>query len=241
MDFSLGAISLRPRFPYDFLAKAMERLYKVTGTIKNFFLASALALVTQAARAQGYCSLKVEVTSPGGGNVAAQVFVEERNGNVEYRLLKGHEVTFCDLGILPVTVKVGVDGSCSQVVVRNVALMWQRESTLKVTFDPGGCPKDAGELPTPVCLVLFRVTDPGSRPAQGAHVRFVDGKQPVDLTTDQYGRAAYSADLDGAVPGVVEASGAERHFSFRCTRADYHQPGVWLHEENIKLPEKTGK
>jgi hypothetical protein len=198
-----------------------------------------ILLAAGTALGQSYCSLRVKVVTRDGGLVAAQVFVEESDGHKEYRLLrgKGDEAAFCDLGILPATVKVGVDGDCGQVIVRNVALAWQRESVLKVTYDRRDCPTDAIGPPTPVCLILFRLTGPGSQPVRGAQIRIVGGAKPADLTTDQYGRAAHFADLGATVRGAIEAPGGgpAETFSFACTTADYGQPGLWLHEEKIKL------
>jgi hypothetical protein len=59
--------------------------------------------------AQSYCSLKIQVLTPDGKSPAALVEVREENGRkIEKEQIPGHDLEFCDLGILPVTVVVGI-------------------------------------------------------------------------------------------------------------------------------------
>ena len=72
-----------------------------------------LALLVQAASLQAVaadrsnCALTVRVLSQNGQDVEAPVTVEEKNGRVLEKEHSHGGVQFCDLGILPVTVKVG--------------------------------------------------------------------------------------------------------------------------------------
>src|SRR5947209_3380614 len=98
----------------------MERLYQIT-------LGLAL-IVGLAARAQTSpqtaCSLAVRVLTPDGQRPEAPVSVKEENGHIHVDEQEDGDVHFCALGILPVTVTVGSDGLCNQVVVRNVPVTW---------------------------------------------------------------------------------------------------------------------
>jgi hypothetical protein len=62
--------------------------------------------------------------------------VREKNGRTIEKDQEDKDVYFCDLGILPVEVKVGSDGVCSQTTIRNVPVFADKTYLLNVTYDP---------------------------------------------------------------------------------------------------------
>ena len=106
--------------------------------------------------AREYCSLRVEVVAPNGKRPEAQVEVREKDGRrTEKEQAPGHDLTFCDLGILPVTVIVG-QKDC-EVVVSDVYLRWGEPYTLKVVYDQENCMDERPLPPQPLCETLLRV------------------------------------------------------------------------------------
>ncbi len=139
--------------------------------------------------------------------------MSEQNGRTVTKFQRSQDVRFCDLGILPVTVKVGADQSCNQVVVNDVPLAWQENHHLKVTYDP--CPERARRLPTPECDILFRVTDMARNWIAGASVQI----QPsgVKAETDDSGRALLGTKL-GDIDATISAPGyLTQTFKRSCT------------------------
>lgn len=91
--------------------------------------------------AQEYCSLRAQVVAPNGKRPEAQVEVREEDGRrIEKEQAPGHDLAFCDLGILPVTVIVGLK-DC-EVVISDVYLRWGKPYTLKVVYDEENCMDD---------------------------------------------------------------------------------------------------
>jgi hypothetical protein len=137
-------------------------------------------------------------------------------------------VRFCDLGILPVTVKVGLDTVCNQVVVRDVPVAWNRKYLLRVTYDPEAC-RERAPPPEPTCEVLFRVRNPAGDGVPGAAVRLTS---PIEksLVTDQFGRADIVLRATSHVAGSATGGGLEAaSFAFDCSRQRPEQ------EETVSL------
>jgi hypothetical protein len=109
------------------------------GRLHTVVLQSALIFSANSAFAADYCSLVVRVLSPDGKHEEAIVAVEEKNGRRIERDPTAEDVRFCDLGVEPVAVKVGSDGTCNQVVVREVPLAWREQYLLMVTYDTRPC------------------------------------------------------------------------------------------------------
>jgi hypothetical protein len=108
--------------------------------------------------AEGVCSLSVRVLAPDGRRPEASVSVREASGRVTDKEQEDGDVQFCDLGIAPVTVKVGGDGLCNQVTIHNVPISWDHPYRLTVTYDPEACDEHhRAPPPVPICEVLFRV------------------------------------------------------------------------------------
>jgi hypothetical protein len=104
--------------------------------------------------AREYCSLRIGVVTPDGKHPEAQVQVREKNGRrIEKEQAPGHDLAFCDLGILPVTVIVGLK-DC-EVVVSDVYLRWGKPYTLKVVYDEENCMDDRPKPPKPLCQTLW--------------------------------------------------------------------------------------
>ena len=168
--------------------------------------------------AQKYCSLKVQVLSPDGERPAALVEVREQNGwKTEKEQAPGHDVEFCDLGILPVTVIVGLK-DCA-VTVSDVYLRWKRPYTLKVTYDQENCMDDRPKPPKPLCQVLLRVNSSNKKWISGATVKF-DEPSLSPIQTDDAGRALFSLLKGDSVTGSIGAPGyGTTKFAIECHEA----------------------
>jgi hypothetical protein len=209
----------------------VDRLHPMTKASVILLLAFGAKMVS----AGEYCSLVVRVLSPDGRRVEALVSVEEGNGRVIERDPTSEDVKFCDLGIAPVTVKVGADGTCNQVVVRDVPLTWQEQHLLTVTYDLEPCLEDLPPPPVPVCQVLFRVSDVNGRWLNKASIHF---QQPrlSPRETDREGRALLVLKLGDRVTGSISSGGyVAKPFSLSCSRS---KP---VREEPIKLERPPGQ
>src|SRR6185312_6253557 len=163
----------------------MERLHPVG----FLFLCASLALVAggNASAAERYCSLTVTVSSTTGARVEAFVSVQDQSGRVTEKETEAGKGTaeFCDLGITTVTVKVGDDGSCNQVVVKNVPLVWEETQRLAVTYQPDACPADSPRLAPLKCALMIRVQDATGAVPNAA----IKGSEDLSTqTSDEYGR-----------------------------------------------------
>jgi hypothetical protein len=113
----------------------MERLHQVILSV----LLGCIVLGASAISAQDTCSLAVRVLSPDGHRFEVSVTVREKNGRTIEKDEEDKDVYFCDLGILPVEVKVGSDGMCSQTTIRDVPVFADRTYLLnESSFSPGG-------------------------------------------------------------------------------------------------------
>src|SRR5271165_4175820 len=127
----------------------MERLCALMITARGLFI--LWVFIAFARGASDYCSLVVEVVAPDGKRPISLVTVTEQNGRKLEQLQRGQDVRFCDLGILPVTVKVGGDDTCNQVVVNEVPMFWQKTYHSKITYDPRPCLEDTAHPLVSAC------------------------------------------------------------------------------------------
>ncbi len=209
----------------------MEGLHQVMRGAAIFFVLGCF----HAALAADYCSLVVRVVSPDGRRPFAIVSVLEKNGRLTERDPTPEDVRFCDLGIGPVTVKVGADGTCNQVVVKDVPLMWQEQYLLTVTYDLEPCLEDPPPAPVPVCQVLFRISDSKGNWLEKASIHF-QGSGSAPLETDRAGRALRLLKAGDRVTGAVESRGyVSKTFSVSCSRSEP------VHEESVKLERSPGQ
>lgn len=203
----------------------MERLHQVV----LLLLLGYCALGVSAISAQDTCSLAVRVLSPDGHRFEVPVTVREKNGRTIEKYQEDEDAYFCDLGILPVEVKVGSDGMCNKTTIRDVPVFADKTYLLKVTYDPKACPE---VVPVPTCRVMFRVSDARAKWIPGARVS-ISSPIKVQRKTDAYGRAQLLASRDSRVQGSVEADGFnENSFDFKCSK--YQR----LREENIRLTQR---
>lgn len=209
----------------------MDRLHQMTKIAVIFLIVGALRTAVGA----DYCPLVVRVLSPDGRRVEALVSVEEKGGHVVEKDPTLEDVRFCDLGIAPVTVKIGADGTCNQVVVRDVPLLWQEQYLLKVTYDLGPCLDDLPHPPVPVCHVLFRVSGVNGSWVNKASIRFQQ-PQLSARETDSAGRALLVLKSGDRVEGTVSSSEyTSKPFELSCS------PSEPVREERIKLQKSSGK
>jgi hypothetical protein len=172
--------------------------------------------------------LIVRVLTPDGQRPEASVFVTERSGRTVERDQEDEDVRFCDLGILPVGVKVGSDGTCNQVEIHDVPVSLKREYLLRITYDPEACPEPPPP-PFPICRVLIRATDSTGAWVSGAEVTFGDASL-AKQKTDQYGRAQVVVKAGTRIEGSVAFNGGpETRFGFDCSKSEP------LHEENVRI------
>jgi hypothetical protein len=179
--------------------------------------------------AKSYCSLTISVLNPKGQQIEVPIEVREKSGRTiaKQQLPTTGEVQFCDLGILPVDVAVGIEG-CNQVSIRDVPLDWKEPYRLKVMYDPEPCLRDPPPAPKPYCKVLLRVADADGRCITKANIKF-DKPGRKELLTDNAGRAFGLLTVKDTLSGAVSAPGyGVTTFSIRCTE-------VGNQEELVKL------
>jgi hypothetical protein len=193
----------------------------------SWLTAALLLLAAASAYAQDNCSLVVKAVLPDGRRVDAPVSVTEMNGRTEEQYQKDEDVKFCDLGIFPVTVKVGRDGLCNQVTVHNVPTDSEDTYLLQVTYDPLACGERPAPPPTPLCTVLFRVAGLKETWIPGAQITF---SSPTGdrLTTDRYGRALFFVKRGTQISGSASAAGYKTNsFNWLCAE-EKHEEAVTL-------------
>jgi hypothetical protein len=205
----------------------MERLYQLVllfGAVVCFLGAAPPSA------AKDYCSLRVRVLAPNGQRPEVRVTVREISGRkLEKRQGFSEDLEFCDLGIEPVTVVVGLKG-CNQIVINDVPLSWQEPYTLKVTYDYEPCMQEKPPPPKPVCEVLFRVAGADEKWIDNAIVKIDEPALPQSQT-DKAGRAFVIVGLNERLRGSVSAPGySQKEFSFVCSETP--------HEEVVKLMKK---
>jgi len=176
------------------------------------FFSSALT-----ALAQNYCSLTVRVFTPDRARPEAAVSVQEASGRLVEHDPASADAQFCDLGGLPVTVKVGEDGTCNQVVVRQVPIAWRKPYLLNVMYDPQGCNVGLPRPPVPVCTVIFRVADSQKKWLSEARLKL---SEPLvtELRTDNFGRTSVVVKRGDKIAGSVTGAGDSGAFKFSCGR-----------------------
>lgn len=194
-----------------------------------------LGLGPSVAWAADYCSLIVHVVSADGRRPEAIVSVKEKSGRIVERDPTSEDVKFCDLGIEPVTVTVGADGTCNRVTVADVPLRWAEPYLLTVTYNLDPCLGDAPpHAPVPTCEVLLRITDSEGAWLANASVQFQQSAY-APRQTDKAGRAQFFMKSGDRVAGSVSAKGyIAKTFSFGCSRLEP------IHEEAIKLEKPLG-
>ena len=193
----------------------MGRLRQI---VPNLLAFTCLALGSPLLGAD-YCSLTVQVISPAGERPEAPVSVREKDGRTIDKIQEAEDVRFCELGILPVTVTVGGDGACNQVVVREVPVQWNASYKLTITYDPEPCLKDLVRPSVPTCRVLFRVADSNGNWIPGASIRPSGAIKVRD--TDGAGRSMVVIKSNEQIKGIVVAKGyAQADFALRCSSSD---------------------
>ena len=171
------------------------------------------AILTSVADAESFCSLNVTVRSS-IPTESIKVVVEEESGRkIEKRAVEG-KVSFCDLGIRPVTVVVGSPG-CSQGIVRNVPMKWNESRSLAVWHDNTLCQGEA--MPVAACDLLFRIIGQERRPVSLAAIELTS-PVPKVLSADEYGRAFLRITAGQIAEGRVVAEGfSSESVKVECT------------------------
>jgi len=155
--------------------------------------------------AKEYCSLNVKVIDPQGEEVlpGERVVVEEKAGRkIEKRYVQGG-VRFCDLGIEPVTLTVGLPG-CNQVIVRDVPLIFEEMVTSLVISDSQACSNAYPFVPTFGCSFLFRTVDPSGNPV-AASLESPSFKKAFQ--SDSAGRVMVHPEWKEQMQGTIRAPG----------------------------------
>ncbi len=162
-----------------------------------------------------FCSLTIQLVDPEGSQIPRVLTtVRENNGRtVQKESVTSGKVTFCDLGIEPVTVTIGRD-SCNQITVRDVPIKWGAPYVLQVTYDPQAC---IGRRTWGDCYVLFRVSDTNGQWIEKATVNFERPEFPP-FETDLLGRSLLLVGVNGNLAGNVAAPGfISKPFSLSCS------------------------
>lgn len=121
------------------------------------------------------------------------------------------------------------NGSCNQLVVRDVPIKWKENHLLTVTYDPEPCMPERPPALVPVCEVLFRVSHTKGDWIEKASIQFqASGVAPLEA--DSAGRALRVLKAGDRITGTVVSRGyASKPFSVSCSRSE---PVL---EESIKL------
>jgi hypothetical protein len=206
----------------------MGRLHSIA---ELTLLLGLFCLCTPPVRADGACSLVVRVLLPDGRRPHVPITVVEQSGRVDEKHQEDHDVRFCDLGILPVTVKVGSAGMCNQTAIENVPMSFGESYLLLVTYDALAC-VDTVRPPVPLCQVLFRVSDTTGTWMPNLPITLSSPVQRI-LRTDQFGRAFFGAKSGDKIVGSLTSLGLrDVNFGWECSPSDPR------HEENIKLEKR---
>jgi hypothetical protein len=203
----------------------MERLYKVT----IVYVLLLLGIVFSASAANDYCSLVVHVVSPERQpQTEVLVSVRETNGRASEKETTSEGASFCDLGVMPVTVTIGGD-TCNQVVVRDVPLVWNEQRLLTVVYDYKPCMPERPLMGAPYCQILFRVATPEGLWIKDASIRFPE-TQLAERQTDAAGRASLLLKANDRVKVSVISSGFKgKSFFISCP------PSELFHDEMVRL------
>ncbi len=160
-----------------------------------------------------FCSLRVVVTSSGGGEPDVPVIVELSSGRVIKKRYQSGGVEFCDLGIRPVKLVIG--NECNEVTLSNVVLTWGELRTVRAIYD--FCPVRE-RMPGTACEILLTARGESGEPLGGAKIHFTQ-PVPVTYTADKYGRILTGFGFGKRVEGEVSIDGhAPGVFAFRCTQ-----------------------
>lgn len=163
-----------------------------------FFVLSASAQVSSR------CQLSVHVLSFDGRPIRSPVVVKEQNGRVHEAEHRSNPIKFCDLGILPVDVIVGGDGTCNQILVKHVPMQWDEEYPLRITRDLAACNTHGPARPVPQCEIMLRIMDSADDPIPNA-VLMLNGATPRTYAADGYGRIRLFLDGEISLSATVSA------------------------------------
>lgn len=152
-----------------------------------------------------YCSLivKVELTAPGPEtNVAV---VEDNGWKTELETSRG-QARFCGLGFGPVSITVGSQGDCGEVVLKHVGLDWNHTRRISVIYDRSECTREI--MPVAACGFLLRFVGPDRSPIRGVSFKLT-APYPETYAGDAYGRIMLRvfAAVGSSLSGVGSASG----------------------------------
>jgi len=135
----------------------MGKLFEIGWPIVLSFL-----LVPAVGMAQGndYCSLVVKLIDSTGAEDSSRqlITVTEMNGRTTSMENRAGGVSFCDLGILPVTIRVSKSLYCRDITLSNVGMNFGETTTIKIMADNPLC-SNVDLAPTPWCRVLLRFKD----------------------------------------------------------------------------------
>lgn len=186
---------------------------------------TVLAACSALGQVSSYCSLRIAIqASP--PQLEPEVRVTEPNGAQLRSRTTGGIVSFCSLGIRPVTVSVG-DTGCNQVILNNVPMRWRQTVELRIIYDITPCRVE--QIPAPACSMLVRVYDDRGEPIPNARM---DAESPRDrvIETDALGRMLVLVPLNQSLNARVYAKGysdASIHLACRS--------GILTLEEKIVL------
>jgi hypothetical protein len=119
-------------------------------------------LAPEIGMAQGsdYCSLIVNLINANGTEAAGRrtITVTEADGRTVSQEYQQGGASFCDLGVLPVTITVA-SPYCFQVTMRNVSVGVGKTKAVKIVSNNEGDCSNVDTAPAPWCNVLLRFKD----------------------------------------------------------------------------------
>ena len=218
----------------------MEKLLQLSWSVGLLVL-----LIPALSIAQGndYCSLVVKLTdSTGGDDSSRQVIaVTEKNGRTLSMENRAGRVSFCDLGIVPVTIKV-TKPYCNDITVNNVGLKFGETTTIKILSYDGRC-LNVGKVSVdfaaaPWCTVLLRIKDDEDKWISGVTLKpfppamdfgDIDPRRRANpfSQSDRAGRILVLIDLKGEFRAIATRDGyMPETIQVPCTADTYYTERV---------------
>lgn len=167
-------------------------------------------------RADSVCSLVVHVSDSRGASIGIDVVVTDSTGRQVTKQSSASGTTFCDLGVLPVSVSVGA--VCNRVTVTDVTLSRNRTRYLRIIHDR--CPDDdADSAPMSGCAMIVFIRNTSGVPIPSAFANLVE-PHTRQIRADRFGRIAYFAPENTRIIMNINAPGfAEGVLDTACSRA----------------------
>jgi hypothetical protein len=218
----------------------MGKLLQISWPVVLLFLLTPAVGIAQG---NDYCSLVVKLTDSTGGEDSSRqlIAVTEKNGRTTSMENRAGGVSFCDLGIMPVTIKV-TKPYCHDITVNNVSLKFGETATIEILSYDGRCssvPKASVDFAAPPwCTVLLRMKDDEDKWISGVTLKptppatdftDIDPRHRANpfSQSDRAGRILVLIDLKGEFRAIAMRDGyMPETIQIPCTADTYYTERV---------------